>query len=81
MAAKKLRARFCLTLVLVNSLGELVDSGWDLEALEKNALLSLDANVFGPFDEAGKVADGLDVTTDSEVLGRLLEERTLGVST
>ena len=81
MAAKKLRARFCLTLVLVNGLGELVDGGRDLEALEKNALLSLDANVFGPFDEAGKVADRLDVTTDSEVLGRLLEERALAVST
>ncbi len=81
MAAKQLKARFCLTLVLVDSLGELVDGGWDLEALEKNALLSLDANVLRPFDEAGKVADWLDVTTDSEVLGRLLEERTLAIST
>ncbi len=80
MAAKQLNARFCLTLVLVNGLGELVDGGWDLEALEKNALLSLNADVLGPFDETGKVADGLDVTTDSEVLGRLLEERTLAVS-
>jgi hypothetical protein len=68
-------------LVLVDGLGELVDGGWDLETLEKNALLSLDTDVLGPLDEAGKVADGLDVTADSEVLGRLLEERVLLIST
>ena len=68
------KARFLLTLVLVNGLRELVDGGRDLEALEKNALLSLNADVLGPFDKAGEVTDWLDVTTDSEVLGGLLEE-------
>ncbi len=81
MAAKKFNAQIFLTLVFVDGLGELVDGGWDLETLEKNALLSLNADVLGPLDEAGKVADGLDVTADSEVLGRLLEERVLFVST
>ena len=51
-----------------------MDVGWDLKALEKDALLSLDADVLGPFDETGEVASWLDVTTDSEVLGALLEE-------
>lgn len=74
-AVKKLRARFPLTLVLVNSLGELVDGGWNLKTLEKNAFLSLNADVFGPFDETGEVTDGLDITTDSEVFRRLLEQR------
>jgi len=62
------------SLVLVNGLRELVDGGWNLEALEKNALLSLNTDVLGPFDKTGEVADWLDVTTDSEVLGGLLEE-------
>jgi hypothetical protein len=57
-----------LTLVLVNGRLELVDVGWDLKALEKDALLSLDADVLGPLDETGEVANWLDVTTDSEVL-------------
>ena len=68
------KARFLLTLVLVNGLRELIDGGRNLEALEKNALLSLNTDVLGPFDKTGEVADWLDVTTDSEVLGRLLEE-------
>jgi len=79
------KARFLLTLVLVNGLRELIDGGWNLEALEKNALLSLNTDVLGPFDKTGEVADWLDVTTDSEVLGALLEEAlssifSLGVS-
>ena len=74
-----------LTLVLVDGGLELVDVGWDLKALEKDALLSLNADVLGPFDETGEVASWLDVTTDSEVLGALLEEAlssifSLGVS-
>jgi len=62
------------TLVLVDGGLELVDVGWDLKALEKDALLSLDADILGPLDETGEVANWLDVTTDSEVLGGLLEE-------
>jgi len=62
------------SLVLVNGRLELVDVGWDLKALEKDALLSLDADILGPLDETGEVANWLDVTTDSEVLRGLLEE-------
>ena len=36
--------------------------------------MSLNADVLGPLDESGEVAHGLDVTTDAEVLGALLEE-------
>jgi len=36
--------------------------------------LSLNADVLGPLDESGEVACGLDVTTNTEVLGALLEE-------
>ena len=54
-----------------------MDVGWDLKALEKDALLSLDADVLGPFDETGEVASWLDVTTDSEVAGVLGEEGAL----
>ena len=69
-----------LTLVLINGLGELVDGWWNLETLEKNALLSLDTDVLWPFDKAGEVADWLDVTTNSEVPCGLLEEGVLFVS-
>ena len=80
LAAKNFRSCLLLTLVLVDGLGELVDGGGDLETLEKNALLSLDTDVLGPFDEASEVANWLDVTSDSEVLSRLLEEGVLFVS-
>jgi hypothetical protein len=78
LAAKGLREG--LTLILVDGLGELVDGGGHLESLHEDALLSLDADVLGPLDEAGQVASGLDVATNAEVLGGLLEERALGVS-
>ena len=45
--------RVLLTLVLLESLGELVDGGGHLETLHEDALLSLNANVLGPLDEAG----------------------------
>jgi hypothetical protein len=61
--------------------GELVDGGRNLETLEKNTLLSLDTDVLGPFDETGEVSDWLDITANSEVLGRLLEEGVLAIST
>ena len=67
-------------MIFINSLGELVDGGWNLETLEKNALLSLDTDVFWPLDEAGEVTGWLDVTTNSKVSRRLLEEGALLVS-
>lgn len=79
LEAMSINARITLTLIFINGLGELVDGGWDLKTLEKNALLSLNADVLWPLDEASKVACWLNVTTDSEVSGRLLEERVLFV--
>lgn len=66
-------------MILVDGVGELVDGWWDLESLHENALLSLNADVLGPLDKASQVTDGLDVTTDTEVLRGLLEERALRV--
>jgi len=62
-------------LILLNSLGELVDGGGHLESLHEDSLLSLDSDVFWPFDETGEVSLWLNITSESEVLGSLLEER------
>ena len=66
-----------LTLVLVNGAIELVDHRGDLQSGHKNSLLSLDTDVLGPFDETGQVSLGLNVTSNSEVSGALLEKRCL----
>ena len=42
--------------------------------MHKNSLLSLNSNVLGPLDETSKISLGLDVSTNSEVTGVLLEE-------
>lgn len=49
--------------------------------MEENAFLSLDTDILWPFDKASKIAFWLDITSDSEVFGRLLEEGVLFVST
>ena len=67
-------ACYKLTLVLVNCLRELVNGGWNLESLHENTLLSLNANILWPLDETGQISYGLDVTTNTEVLGGLLEK-------
>lgn len=56
-------------MVLINGVGELMDCWWDLKTLEEDSLLSLDTDVLGPLDESGQISDGLDITTDTEVLG------------
>jgi hypothetical protein len=66
-------------LVGINGVGELVDGWWDLEAVEQDALLSLDAHVLGPSDETGEVLGLHDIATDTEVSSGLLEEGLLGV--
>ena len=53
----------------------MVESGGDLESLQKNSLLTLDADVFGPLDEASEISLWLDVSTDSKVTRILLEQR------
>ena len=63
-----------LTLVPVDSLGELIKSRGDLQSLEKNSLLTLDANVFGPLDETSEISLWLDVSSDSKVTSILREQ-------
>lgn len=63
--------------VLVQGVGELGDRGGNLEALVKNHLLALQADVLGPLDEAGEVSGGTDVLADTKVFGGRLEERVL----
>jgi len=63
--------------VLVQGVRELGNGGGHLEALVKDDLLALKANIFGPLDEAGQVSLVLNVLTDTEVLGVRLEERVL----
>jgi len=61
-------------LVSVDGVRELGNGRWDLESLHEDSLLSLDSDVLGPLDESGEISLGLDVSTDSEVSGALLEE-------
>ena len=57
----------------------MVESGGDLQSLKKNSLLTLDADVFGPLNEASEISLGLDVTTDSKVTSILLEQGALNL--
>ena len=49
--------------VLVESVRELGDGRWDLEALVKDDLLALEADVLGPFHETCEVRARTDVLT------------------
>lgn len=46
---------------LVQSLAELVDWWWDLQALLEHSLLTLHPDVFGPANETGQIALGLHI--------------------
>jgi hypothetical protein len=63
--------------VAVQGVLELSDRRRNLQAHVQNLLLALEADIFGPLDEAGQVALGLDVLADTEVAGTLLDERVL----
>lgn len=63
--------------VAVQGVLELGNRRGDLQTHVQNLLLALEADIFGPLDEAGQVALGLDVLTDTEVTGALLDERVL----
>jgi len=63
--------------VAVEGVGELRNGGRDLETDVQDLLLALKADVFGPLDETGQVALGLDVLADTEVARTLLNERVL----
>ncbi len=67
-------------MISVNSSLELVNSRGDLKPLKKDSLLSLNPNVFGPSHESGEVPLGLDVASNSEVAGVLLEEGALALA-
>lgn len=67
-------------MIPVDSLGELVESGRNLQSLKKNSLLSLDANILRPPDEASEISLWLDVSSDSEVASILLEQWALSTS-
>lgn len=56
-----------------------MESGRYLKSLKKNSLLTLDANVLWPLDEASEISLWLDVSTDSKVTRILLEQRALNL--
>jgi hypothetical protein len=56
---------------------ELGNGRRDLKSLHENSLLTLNSNVLGPLDESGEISDGLDVSSNSEVSGVLLEKSVL----
>jgi len=64
-----------LTLVLLESLGELVDGGGHLQSLHKNSLLSLNTDVTRPSNEASEVTRWLEISSKTEVASLFLEER------
>ena len=49
--------------VLVKSMGELSNGGWDLETLVEDDFLALETNVFRPLDETSQVCLGTNVLT------------------
>jgi len=61
--------------VLVEDVRELGDRGGRLEALVKDDLLALEADVLRPLDEAGQVGRGANRLANAERLGARLEER------
>merc|ERR1719297_446578 len=62
----------CLT---IQGRVELVDCWWDPQSGLKDNLLSLKTDVLGPSDESAQISLGLDVLSDTEVPGSLLEQR------
>ena len=62
-------------LIFFQGSGELSYGCWDFQSCQENSFLSLESNVFGPFDESGQVSGRLNVVTESEVSWSLFEER------
>jgi hypothetical protein len=63
--------------VLVGGVLELGQRRGNLQAHVEDLLLTLKTDILGPLDEAGEVASRLDILTDSEVAGTLLDKRVL----
>jgi hypothetical protein len=70
---QKLKEDF--TLIFLEGSGELSDGRWDFQSGKKDSFLSLEGDVFGPFDESGQISGWLDVVTESEVSWPLFEKR------
>jgi len=62
-------------LVALNGVAELGDAWRHFEAVHQDALLTLNADVLGPLDEACEVSLRLDVSSDSKVAWVLFEQR------
>jgi hypothetical protein len=60
--------------VLVQNVGELVESWGNLKTLVKDLLLALELNVVRPLDKARDITLGLDILTNTKVLGGLLDQ-------
>ncbi len=52
------------SLVLVESVCELIDHWWNLNSLEKNLLLALESDVLGPSDISSHIPARLDIVSD-----------------
>lgn len=63
--------------VAVENVLELSDRRWDLQSHVEDLLLALETDILGPLHHTGKISSGLDVLTDTEVTGTLLDERVL----
>lgn len=57
-----------------------MESGRHLKSLKKNSLLTLDANILGPPDEASEISLWLNVSSDSKVASVLLKQWALSSS-
>lgn len=63
--------------VAVKDVLELGDGRWDLQTKVEDLLLALKTDILGPAHHAREVATWLNVLTDTEVTGLLLDERVL----
>ena len=61
-------------LILLNGLGEDIENWWALKSHEQHSLLSLDSHILWPLNISGQVSCWLDVSTDSHVSWRFLEQ-------
>lgn len=66
--------------VAIESVAELRNRWWDLQAHVEDFALALETDVRRPFHHAREVATGLDVLTDAEVLGAALDQGVLVLS-
>ena len=61
--------------VLVQNVGELVKSRRDLKTLVDDLLLTLKLDILRPLDETRDITLGLNILTDTKVLGGLFDQR------